>query len=139
MPFFRRRPIGQYKCCWGYHSTRAYVKRQRCEKCSGTHEKTECTAEIPKCASCAGPHEATNMNCMARPNRQYGQVTPRTPAELRIVRERGHQDFKAVVAKSEEKGKAPEVTNIPVDKITTFEVISIPEEEMHDRFHRLSK
>lgn len=95
---------------------------------------------------------------MARPSRQHGQVTPRTPAELRIIRERGIRDFKAAVSQLEEKEKAPvvnkipeengtapavttvlavkgnslEVTNTPAETGTTPEVISIPEEEMHD-------
>ena len=49
---------------------------------------------------------------MARPKRQDGLVVPRTPAELRVIRERGHRDFKAALAESEEKGKgkAVEVT-----------------------------
>ena len=132
MPFSRRRPIEQCQRCWGYHSTRTCVKGLRCEKFSGSHERTECKAIIPKCANCAGPHEATNSDCMARPSRQNGQVTPRTPAELRVIRERGHRDFKTAVAKSEEKGKALVVTNTPTEKGTTPEVICIPEEEMHD-------
>lgn len=84
---------------------------------------------------------------MARPTRLHGQVTPRTPAELRIIRLRGQRDFNAAVLQSEvkEKGKAPEITNISVEKGKAPEVInileekgkapeaiSIPEEEMHD-------
>lgn len=82
---------------------------------------------------------------MARPSRQYGQVTPRTPAELRIIRERGYRDYKAATSQLEEKGKAPEVTVISEEKSTvpavttvpavkgnTPEVINIPEEEMLD-------
>ena len=109
----------------------------------------ECTAKIPRCANCAGPYEADHRDCMARPTRQHGQVTPRTPAELRIIRLRGQQDFNAAVSQSEakgkapeitmtnsqaekEKGKAPEVINILEEKGKAPEVISIPEEEMHD-------
>ena len=82
---------------------------------------------------------------MARPTRQHGQVTPRTPAELRIIRLRGHRDFNAAVLQSEAKGKAPEVTNTPSEKGKAPEVtntstekdkppeaISIPEEVMQD-------
>ena len=145
--FSRRRPIEQCQRCWGYHSTRTCVKGLRCESCSGTHEKMECTANIPKCANCAGPHESSHHDCMARPTRLHGQVTPRTPAELRIIRLRGQRDFNAAVLQSEvkEKGKAPEITNISVEKGKAPEVInileekgkapeaiSIPEEEMHD-------
>lgn len=129
IPFSRRRPIEQCQRCWGYHSTRTCVKGLRCEICSGTHEKTECTAKIPKCANCAGPHEATHRDCMARPTRQHGQVTPRTPAELRIIRLRGHRDFNAAVLQSEEKGKAPEVTNTSTEKDKAPEVINTIEEK----------
>ena len=145
MKFSRKRPIEQCQRCWGYHSTRTCVKGQRCEKCSETHEKTACKANIPKCANCAGPHEASNPDCMARPSRQYGQVTPRTPAELRIIRERGNRDYKAATSQLEEKGKAPEVTviseekstvpavtTVPAAKGNTPEVINIPEEKMLD-------
>ena len=66
---------------------------------------------------------------MARPSRQYGQITPRTPAELRVIRQRGHRDFKAALLQSEEKGKTPEVANIPTETAKTPEVISISEEK----------
>lgn len=129
LPFSRRRPIEQCQRCWGFHSTRNCVKGLRCDKCSGTHEKAECKANIPKCANCAGPHEATNPDCMARPSRQYGQITPRTPAELRIIRQRGQRDFKAALLQSEAKGKAPEVANLPTEKAKAPEVINITEEK----------
>lgn len=117
IPFSRRRPIEQCQRCWGFHSTRSCVKGQRCERCSGAHEKLECIVNIPKCANCSGPHESTNLDCMARPRRINGQITPRTPAELRVIRERGYRDFKAILAEAGKKGKA-------------IEVISVPEEEM---------
>ena len=129
IPFSRKRPIEQCQRCWGYHSIRNCVKGLRCEKCSGTHEKTECTANIPKCANCSGPHEATNLDCMARPSRQHGQITPRTPAELRVIRERGSRDFKAALQQSEAKGKAPEVANLSTDKGKAPKVINISEEK----------
>ena len=132
IPFSRKRPIEQCQRCWGYQSTRTCVKGQRCQRCSGSHEKTECTANIPKCSNCAGPHEAIHPDCMARPSRQHRQVTPLTPAELRIIRERGLRDYKADVAKSEEIVNAPEVTIVPAVKGNTPEIIKIPEQEMLD-------
>lgn len=113
MPFVRRRPIEQCQRCWGFHSTRSCTKSQRCGRCTGTHEAAECAAKIPKCSNCAGPHESCSHNCMARPRCQNGQVTHRTPAELRIIRERGHRDFNAMLAESAKKGKAPATTNTP--------------------------
>ena len=121
IPFSRKRPIEQCQRCWGYHSTRNCVKGQRCVKCSGTHEAAECTADIPKCSNCAGPHESTHLDCMARPRRYHGQVTSRSPAELRIIRERGHRDFKAAILRSQEKGKAREVINIPEETMVDNE------------------
>ena len=50
---------------------------------------------------------------MARPRQYNGQVTPRTPAELRVIRERGHMDFKVAILRSEGNSKANEVINIP--------------------------
>ena len=66
---------------------------------------------------------------MARPSRQYGQITPRTPAELRVIRQRGQRDFKAALSQAEAKGKAPEVANLPTEKATAPEVINITEEK----------
>ena len=50
---------------------------------------------------------------MARPRRHNGIVVPRTPAELHVIRERGHRDFKAALAALERKGKDVEVINTP--------------------------
>ena len=66
---------------------------------------------------------------MARPSRQNGQITPRTPAELRVIRQRGQRDFKKALLQSEAKGKAPEVANLPTEEAKAPEVINIPEEK----------
>ena len=49
---------------------------------------------------------------MARPCRQNGIVTPRTPAELRVIRERGHRDFVAALAESKKKDNTTDVAII---------------------------
>lgn len=110
MPFTRRRPTEQCQKCWGFHATRACIKGSRCGRCTGAHEILECSIKVPKCSNCAEPHESTNLGCMARPRRQNGLVVPRTPSDLRVIRERGHRDFKVALAESEMgKGKAIEV------------------------------
>ena len=66
---------------------------------------------------------------MAQTSRQHGQITPRTPAESRAIRQRGKRDFKEALSQSEAKGKAPEIINITEGKGTVPKVISITEEE----------
>lgn len=112
MPFMRRRPIEQCQRCWGFHSTRFCTKSSCCRRCNGRHESTECDVPIPKFSNCAGPHESIDVNRMARPQRQNGTIVPRTPVDLRIIRERGHRDFNAAVLKMKCKGKAVEVVAV---------------------------
>ena len=108
IPFSRRRPIEQCQRCWGFHTTRSCTRSQRCGRCGGTHEISECQAKVPKCSNCAGPHHSNESSCMARPRRHNGIILPRTPAELHIIRERGHRDYHAALAYSERKRKAIE-------------------------------
>ena len=113
MPYTRQRSIEQCQRCWGFHPARICTKSQRCGRCSDVHETSECQVKIPKYSNCAGPHDSYELKYMARPRRQQGIIVPRTPSELRIIRERGHRDFNAARAYSERKGKAVEVISAP--------------------------
>ncbi|KHJ33480.1 putative eka-like protein [Erysiphe necator] len=125
MAFKRHRPIEQCPKCWGFHSTRFCEKDCYCGKCKGSHETEKCEAKIPKCSNFNGPYMSTNVKCMARPRRQGEHFVPRTPAELKIIKERGNRDFQAALA---EARKADELNK----EDRTPEGVTILEENMQD-------